>query len=151
MKIFKRILFVTTIVIIMMIFSLYMFIRYAGGIVKVSPELPINTEWNSTQCDISINTYESLSASGEMVIGNDTFQIDFRTRATGSIADIIFEDKDSIDNRDITILYASYKLDKDNNIILKDIEYQDGFEWDNIPETIILRRKDRGPGKTGDG
>ena len=102
-------------------------------------EIPLGLEWRANEYSITLKTNSNdpfTSPHGEIVIDNNKYQFDFHLRY-GTVAF-------SNTKTDDIILSATYSVDKNQNIVLKDISYVDEYNWTTKPKKIVLV-------KTGDG
>lgn len=101
------------------------------------PIIESDVKWHSSFNNMYLeSTYdEQLQGavlSGTMFLNDNIVDLEIGTKAGNMY---IFSKQISF------IMTADYKLDRDGNIILKNISYNENIDWQTTPKKIILRRQ----------
>ncbi len=136
MKKYKSILMISFLSICFLLIILSFLCIYFLPIKPKSPVIPANQKWYSSINNMFIESYydselQSTFLSGTIMIDDDIIDLEIRTRAG-----ILFFHCEQFS----LIMTADYKLNKEGDIILKDIDYNEEVDWQTTPKKIILEQ-----------
>lgn len=107
------------------------------------PNILADTEWYSSVNNICLKSYYDEDLQMYLLTGKLTYNDEIVDVDIGIKYGRLFFRCEQFS----LIMSAEYKLNKDGNIVLKNISYIEESYWPSTPKKIILQRKDK---KTGD-
>lgn len=138
-----KLFFILFVILFIIFLLLILSIRF--GLIRFYPKEPIiesDVKWHSSVNDMYLeSTYDEqlqvVLLSGTMILNDNIVDLEIGLKAG----------RMHIFSKQAIIIAADYNLDRDGNIILKNISYDENIDWQSKPKKIILQKTE----KTGDG
>ena len=105
-----------------------------------SPVIPSDKKWYSSVNNLSVESnydsdFQGAVLSGTLMIDDEIIDLEIGTRAGR-----LFFYCDQYEQFSL-IMTADYKLNKEGNIVLKKIHYNEEVDWQETPKKIILEEQ----------